>query len=76
MTKQTKANNLSYLIDPTLIEINKLFVLLFENEDDRKSFSKCYKPKVEIRDFNVLINGKNFFFDVPVKRQRRNMRKN
>ena len=31
-----------------------------------KSFSKYYVPKVEIKDFNVLIDGKSFF-DVPVK---------
>ena len=38
----------------------------FANEEDRTSFSKYYLPKVEIKDFNVLIDGKNFF-DVPVK---------
>ena len=43
-----------------------MFVLSFENEDNRKSFSKYYTPKVEIKEFNVLIDG-NSFFDVPVK---------
>ena len=43
-----------------------MFVLSFENEDNRKSFSKYYTPKVEIKEFNVLIDG-NTFFDVPVK---------
>ena len=37
-----------------------------ENEEDKTSFSKYYVPKVEIKDFNVLIGGKKFF-DVPVK---------
>ena len=60
MTKQTKTNNLNYLIDPTFNKFNRLFVLSFENEDDRRSFSKYYTPKVEIKDFNVFING-NFF---------------
>ena len=32
----------------------------------RSSFSKYYVPKVEIKDFNVLIDRKGFF-DVPVK---------
>ena len=36
MTTQTKTNNLYYLIDPTFIKVNRLFVLSFENEDDRK----------------------------------------
>ena len=66
MTNQTKTNNLNYLIDPTFNKVNRLFVLSFENEEDRTSFSKYYVPKVEIKDFNVLIDGKSFF-DVPVK---------
>ena len=33
----------------------------FENEDDRNSLSKYYVPKVEIKDFDVLIDGKPFF---------------
>ena len=66
MTNQTKNNNLNYLIDPTFTKVNRFFVLSFENENDRTSFSKYYVPKVEIKDFNVLIDGKSFF-DVPVK---------
>ena len=41
-------------------KVNRLFVLSFENEEDRTSFSKYYVPKVEIKDFNVLIDRKNF----------------
>ena len=66
MTNQTKTNYLNYLIDPTFNKVNRLFVLLFENEEDRTSFSKYYVPKVEIKDFNMLIDDKSFF-DVPVK---------
>ena len=66
MTKQTKTNNLNYLIDPAFSRFSRLFVLLFENEDDRTSFSKYYTPKVELKDSNVLIDGKSFF-DVPIK---------
>ena len=46
--------------------MNKLFVLSFENEEDRTSFSRYYVPKVEIKDVNVLIDGKQIF-KVPVK---------
>ena len=66
MTSQTKTNNLNNFIDPTFNKVNRLFVLSFENEDDRTSYSKYYTPKVEIKDFNVLIDGKNFF-DAPIK---------
>ena len=65
MTNQTKTYNLDYLIDPTINKVNRLFVLSLENEEDRTSFSKYYTPKVEIKDFNVLVDGKSFF-DVPI----------
>ena len=61
MTDQTKTNHLNHLIDPTFTRVNILFVLSFENEEDRTSFLKYYVPKVETKDFNVLIDGKKFF---------------
>ena len=66
MSNQTKNNNLNYLIYPTFTIVNRLFVLSFENEDDSTSFSKYYIPKVEIKDFNVLTDGKPFF-EIPEK---------
>ena len=66
MTNQTKNNNLNYFIDPKFTKVNRLFVLSFENENDRASFSKYYVPNVQIKDFNVLIDGKSFF-DTPIK---------
>ena len=59
-------NNLNYLIDPTFKIINRLFVLSFENENDRTSYYKYYVHNVEIKDYNVLIDGKAFF-ELPVK---------
>ena len=66
MTNQTKPNHLNHLIDPTFIKVNRIFVLSFKDKENRTNFSKYYVPKVEIKDFNVLIDGKRFF-DVPVK---------
>ena len=37
----------------------------FENEDDRKSHSTYYLPKVEIKDYNAMIDSKNRF-DQPI----------
>ena len=37
----------------------------FENENDRTSQSNYYLPKVEIKNYNVKIDGRNFF-DQPV----------
>ena len=34
MSKETKTNNLNYLIDPAFSKVNRLFVLSFGNEDD------------------------------------------
>ena len=73
MSNQTKNNNLNYLIDPTFINVNILFVLTFENEDNKTSFSKYYVPKVEIKGFNVLIDGKPFF-EIPVKNKEKHMK--
>ena len=60
MANQTKTNYLNYLVDSTFTKVNRLFILLFENEEDRTSFSKYYVPKGEIKDFNVLSDGKSF----------------
>ena len=68
MTNQTKTNHLNHLIDPTITKVNRLFVSSFENEEDRTSFSKYYVTKIEIKYFNVLIDGKSFFY-VPVKKK-------
>ena len=54
MSNQSKNNNSNYLIDPTFIKVNRLFVLSFENQDNRISFSKYYTPNIEIKDLNVL----------------------
>ena len=66
MSNQNKNNNLNYLTDPTFSNVNRLFVLSFENEDDRTSYYKYYLPNVEITDYNVLIDG-NTFFELPIK---------
>ena len=42
MSNQTKTNSFNYLIDPAFSRINRLFVLMFENEEDRTPFSKYY----------------------------------
>ena len=71
MNIQPQDNNLNYLIDPTLTNVNRLFVLSFtkNNEgDNRDSFSDYYVPNVKINNFNVLIEIKSFF-DLPVKNE-------
>ena len=76
MTIQSNDNNLNYSIDPTFTKVSRLFVLWFERievniakKDHRDPFSDYYVPNIEIKDFNVLIDGKSFF-DLPVKNER------
>ena len=57
---------LDFLIDRRFQGVNRLFVLSFENENDRTVHTKYYLSNVEIKDYNVMIDGKNFF-DQPVK---------
>ena len=69
VTIQPQNNNLNCLIDPTFINVNRLFVLSFARNaegDNRDYYSHYYVPNVEIKDFNVFIDGKSFF-DLPVK---------
>ena len=58
--------NLNYLIEPSFQGVNRLFVLAFENDAQRKVHSGYYLPNVEIKNYNVMINGENVF-DQPIK---------
>ena len=58
--------NLNHLIEQSFQGINRLFVLAFENDAQRTSNRRHYIPIIEIKDHNVMIDGKNFH-DQPVK---------
>ena len=58
--------NLNHLVEPSFQGVNRLFVLAFESDDDRTSDDQHYFPTVEIKDYNIVINGENFF-DQPIK---------
>ena len=66
MTKEAVNNNLNILIDPTFTNVNRLFVLAYQNADDRQSFSQFYLPNVMVKDYNVIID-KLAFLDLPIK---------
>ena len=61
-------NNLNILIDPAFTNVNRLFVLAYENNADRQSHYQFYLPKVMVKDFNVIID-KLAFFDLPIKNE-------
>ena len=58
--------NLNHLVEPSFQGVNRLFVLAFENDAQRTSHSNYYLPNVEIKDYNIMINGENFF-NQPIK---------
>ena len=66
ITTEAINNNLNILIDPTFSIVNRLFVLGYQNVDDRQSFSQFYLPNVMVKDYNVIID-KLAFFDLPIK---------
>ena len=50
---------LDFLIDPRLERVNRLSVLSFENEGDRKVQTGYYLRKVEIINYNDMTDAKN-----------------
>ena len=66
MTTEAVNNNLNILINPTFTNFNRLFVLAYQNADNRQSFSQFYLPRVMVKDYNVIID-KLAFFDLPIK---------
>ena len=57
---------LNYLFEPSFQGINRLFVLACEGDTQRTSHSGYYLPNVEIKNYNIMINGENLF-DQPIK---------
>ena len=58
--------NLNHLNEPRFQSVKRLFVLAFEDDVQRASNKKYYIPDVKIKDYNVMIDGKNLF-DQPAK---------
>ena len=57
--------NLNHLIEPSFQGVNRLFVLVFENDTQRTSHTGPYLPNAEIKNY-VIISGENFF-DQPIR---------
>ena len=53
--------NLNHLVEPSFQGVNRLFLLAFENDTQRTSAKGYYLPNVELKDYNIMINGENFF---------------
>ena len=53
--------NLNHLVEPSFQGVNRFFVLTFENDAQRTSYSGYCLSNVEIKDYNIMINGENDF---------------
>ena len=53
-------------MDPRFQGVNRLFISLFKDDDGRECQDQYYLTTVEIKDYNVMIDGINFF-DQPIK---------
>ena len=53
--------DLNHLIEASFQGVNRLFVLAFGNDEQRTSNKRYYLPNAEIKDYKVMIDGKNFF---------------
>ena len=64
-TTSQKAPNqyFDFLIEPIFQGVNRLFVLTFNANDSRIGY---FLPTEKVRDYNVMIDGTNFF-DQPIK---------
>ena len=51
-------SSLNHFVELSFQGVNRLFVLAFENDTQRTNTKCYYLPNVEIKSYNVMINGK------------------
>ena len=54
------------MVEPSFQGVNRLFVLAFGNDTQRTSHSGYYLPNIEIKKYNVIINGEKLFSKIGV----------
>ena len=76
-TKSENKNTISeyrYFLESTFFGFNRLFVLIYLNRDndvERFKAQRPYLPKGIINNYNVIFNGRNFYYqpiDSDIKR--------
>ena len=69
-TENAGANVFKYLnLDPSFQGVNRLFVMAYNGEDDeptRDGRTKYYLPRIDLKKYNVIIDGRNFY-DNPIE---------
>ena len=57
-------NEVKYFLKSNFVQFNRLFALVYTNEDaasKRFKAKRCYLKKGNIDNYDVIINGKNFY---------------
>ena len=52
--------NINRLVEPSFQGVNRLFILVYDNDAQRTSHSSYYLPNAAIKDYNVMIKAENF----------------
>ena len=74
MIIKLQQTSLDFFLQSNLVGVNRLFVLVYTNQDaafERFKGKKCYLQKGVIDNYNIIINGKNAFdqpMDFDIKR--------
>ena len=74
VTEDANANNFKYIaLDPSFQGVNRLFVMAYnklaaanDNKFNRNSKRVYYLPRNDLKKYNVIIDGRNFY-DIPVE---------
>ena len=61
LEQQVQNRYLNYLFGPSFQGVNRLFVLSSESKDNRNVDTKYFIPNLEIKYYNIIIDGKNLF---------------
>ena len=57
---QAQNQHLDHLIGPSFQAVNRIFVLSFEDNSHRTSYNQYFLPIVEIKDYHIMTDSKNF----------------
>ena len=61
---KNSANEYRYFLESNFVGVDRLFVLVYSNKESASKIfkvKKYYLPKDIMKNYNVIINGKNFY---------------
>ena len=70
-TENADANAVKYInLDPSFQGVNRLFLMTYSRADNnqatRNGQQRYYLPRIDLRKYNVIIDGRNFY-DNPIE---------